>query len=384
MDLPSMLKRNEINERVRQAANVAIKENRNVEYYEEIKAPKVKFKDIELEVSVGQWMEVLANKSRTQAGEGLAFITSISASTLLKYGVSRDELNMVDKAFGELLLQIGVPEDEICIIDDYDDKACSFNCHFQNMNEDAKMRISWGSMDDMPELVVDYKNVYRCYDFYAEREDRPRKLELASFRIQNPENNNEVYSWMSPFTVNYTITNGSRKMTIKVERPDYVEELYDYVFRINDDLSFVQYLLGVSFPVSVDQVYKELSSRLDKIEDNPIVEVKATETYDNKKDRVTDHILVKNGKLCNFVLTRNGKKVGFDCQGNTVYEEKSFAVNKNKDGGVEYRLNIEPNEDMGSVGTVSSHVGIADEGVDEIRTLAKTLTGDCLKDNKYE
>lgn len=73
------------------------------------------------------------------------------------------------------------------------------------------------------------------------------------------------------------------------------------------------------------------------------------------------------------------KKVGFDCQGNTVYEEKSFAVNKNKDGGVEYRLNIEQNEDMGSVGTVSSHVGIADEGVDEIRTLAKTLTGELFK-----
>lgn len=370
MDLPSMIKKNEL---INKDGGLAKRQ----------KGPKVKFKDKELHVTIGQWMEMLVSRE-SRGGGGVTMITHLAASTLLREGVSFTKLNEVSKAFGELLVTIGVPENETCIFENFNSNKGTFTCHFKNMNEDAKMQITWGSMlDDLPGLIVEYRNVKRVYDYHIEQESCPRRLVLSHFTAKNPMNGNEVYCFMSPFSANFTVSNGNKGLEVKVNRPEHIKELFDYTFRLEDDASLAEYLLDETLPASADQVFKELYKHLDLNEVYPLVMVKAYDKEDNK-EYITDKIAVRNGELEDFILTRMGKKVGFDANGNIIYENKGVSVSKDKDGKVDYHLSVDANTDLSSLGSLKEHVDLAEKEVEEIRTLAKTLTSESLIGDKNE
>lgn len=370
MDLPSLIKKNEIT-------------NKEGKLATRKKGPKVKFKDKELHITIGQWMEMLVSRE-SRGGGGITLITHLAASTLLNEGIGFRELNEVSESFAKLLMDIGVPENETCIFDNFDSKKGTFTCHFKNMNEDAKMQITWGSMlDELPGLIVEYRNIKRVYDYHIAQENSPRRLVLSHFNAKNPVNGNEVYSFMSPFSTSFTVSNGNKVLEVKVNRPDHIKELFDYTFRLQDDVSLVEYLLDETLPTSADQVFKELYKRLDLNEVYPLVMVKAYEK-ENNQEILTDKIAIRDGNLEDFILTRMGKKVGFDSHGNLIYENNGVSVSKDKDGKVDYHLSIDANTDLSSLGSLKDHVDLAEKEVEEIRILAKNLTIENLKGDKNE
>lgn len=370
MELPSIINKNEI-------------VNKEGKIIKSSSGPKVKFKDTELHITIGQWMEILASRSM-HSGAGVSMISHLQASTLLKEGVNLHQIKEVTEAFSELLSQIGIPDTETCIFDNFDSKKGTFTCHFKNMKEDANMQISWGSMlDDLPSLTVQYRNIKRNYEYYQDSKDHKRHLNLSYFQATNPGNGNELFCHMSPYSANFTVTNGNKVLDIKVNRPDHIKELFNYTFRINDDGALAEYLLDQNLPTSADQIYKELCAHLDPNEVYPLVLVKAYEK-ENNKEYTTDKIAVRNGNLEDFILTRMGKKVGFDSNGNIIYENKGISVNKDKDGKVDYHLSVDANTDLASLGSLQEHVDLAEKEVEEIRTLAKTLTSESLIGVKNE
>ncbi len=370
MNLPSIFKKNDVQPQKGISSNVET-------FVEKEKVPKVIFNDEELHVIVGQWLEVLASKNCSRVGVGASLITQLPADSLLQSGISQDEWAEVDYTFGMLLKQIGIEEKETCLFDDYNKEEFSFNCHFQELNDDAKIRLRWGSLiDDLPAMIIEYKNIVRAYDYHVGNSERPKAITISSFTAKNPENGNKVSTYASPYNANFEVSNADIIMNITVDRPEEIDARGDYIFRLKNDDKLVEYFLDMSFPPNLAEVYKKICEvGIDSVDDYPRFSIKVEKKAENKKAVITDRILVKKGRLCNFILTRNGKKVGIDCQGNTMYEENRFAINKSHGGGLDYHLNVNPNEDINSVGTLPDHVKKAQDEVEEVRLLAKTISG---------
>ncbi|MCX4365498.1 MAG: hypothetical protein OSJ70_06980 [Bacilli bacterium] len=354
------------------------KEKCNLSFIKE-NVPKVIFKNSTLETNIGQWLEVLASKEQRYVADGVMALVPISASKLLDEGIAKDQEAAIAYTFGFLLKQLGVPETETCVLDNYDEKKFSCSCSFAEDNDVANLSFRWGDMMDfLPELCIDFHNAKRNYEYYAARDGKKPILSLQSFTVVNPKNSNTVYSFLSPFETNYKISNGDTTLSINIKKPESLPQIpfNGYVFRLKNDEALVKYLLDVSFPIELDQVYKKLCEiSLDFDLEYPSVHLIVKKGVEDENRKITDEIHITNGKLKIFTLTKNGKMVSVDEAGNTVYQDKMVAINQHNDGSFEYHLNVPSREKIASLGTIDENLDKALKEVADIRSLAKTISG---------
>ncbi|MDE5630781.1 MAG: hypothetical protein K2I70_04190 [Bacilli bacterium] len=341
--------------------------------------PKVVFEDSELLAKLGQWLEILASKEQKYVSDSLVAYMPISANLLLEGGIHREQIDSIAYTFGLLLKQLGVLETETCVLADYDKENFSCNCHFENENDDARLRFRWGDMMDFsPELILDYHNSKRTYEYLAAHNGRKPLLSLQSFTVVNPLNSNSIYSYLSPYDVNYKVSNGENTLSIKISRPKRIHyELGSgYVFRLKNDQELVKYLLELDFPLAIDEVYKKMCEvSIDCIDEYPNFHVVVENGVDDKNKQVTDEISLKDGKLCIFTMTKNGKKISIDSGGEILYQDNIFSLNEHKEGNMEYHLNIPSMEELARLGTIEENVAKARKEIADIRLLAKTISG---------
>ncbi len=74
-------------------------------------------------------------------------------------------------------------------------------------------------------------------------------------------------------------------------------------------------------------------------------------------------------------MTKNGKKVSVDSKGNTFYQDSQFSVNEDKEGKLEYHLNIPSIDELASLGTIEDNVNKARKEISDTRSLAKMILG---------
>ncbi len=341
--------------------------------------PKVVIDDSELLANLGQWLEMLASRDQKYVSESLVAYMPISAKVLLEDGIHREQTDSITYTFGLLLKQLGVPETETCIFDDYDKESFSCNCHFEEEQDDARLRFRWGDwIDALPELELDYHNSKRTYEYLTAHNGRKPLLSLQSFTVVNPQNSNSIYSYLSPFDASFKVSNGDNTLSIKVSRPKRIhyESGSGYVFRLNNDQELVKYLLELDFPLAIDEVYKKMCEvSTDCVDEYPNYHVVVEKGIDDKKKQVTDEIMLKDGKLCIFTMTKKGKKVSVDSEGNMLYQDNQFSVNEDKEGKVEYHLSIPSMKDLASLGTIEEHIDKARKEISDARSLAKTISG---------
>lgn len=341
--------------------------------------PKVVFKNQLLETNIGQWLEILAGKEQQYVADGIVAFVPISARVLMDEGIYKDKQDAIAYTFGLLLKQLGIPETETCVLDDYDEKTFSCNCYFESERETAKFSFRWGDMMDyLPEWNIEYHNARRCYEYYAARDGKKPILSLSSLTVVNPKNSNSVYSYLSPFDANYQVTNGDMCLSIKVNRPESISYSPSsrYVFRLKNDNDLVKYLLELSFPIELDQVYKKLREvSLDFDVECSNVHLVVKKGVEDKDKKTTDEIYIKDGELQIFTLTKNGKKVSIDNDGNTLYQDKVVAVNQHSDKSFEYHLVVASRERLSSLGTIEENLDKASKEILDTRSLAKAITG---------
>lgn len=341
--------------------------------------PEVIFKDKELLANLGQWLEILASSEQTYISESLVAYVPISAKVLLEEGIHQNQRDAIAYTFGLLLKQLGVPATETCIFDDYDKENFACNCHFENECDDARVRFRWGAwMDALPEIILDYHNSKRTYEYLTAINGRKPKLSLQSFTVVNPLNSNSIYSYLSPFDAQYKVSNGENTLSIKVDRPKRIhyESGSGYVFRLNNDQELVKYLLELDFPLAIDEVYKRMCElSIDYIDEYPNFHIVVEKGVDDKEKKVTDEISLKDGKLCIFTMTKNGKKVSVNSEGEILYQDNQFALNEHREGNMEYHLNIPSMEDLASLGTIEDNIAKARKEISDVRSLAKMISG---------
>lgn len=227
---------------------------------EALDVPNVVFEDLELQITIGQWLGVLSSQQGF-GNSGFTIYTHLSAEELMKkVNIPTEKFEEIVTKFGLLLKLAGVDNAETCTLNQFDKDNFSFNCHFNNRSNDTNISLRWGDMIDFsPELTINYQNESKTYDYYAEFGERPTRLELQHYTIKNPENGNSFHRCLSPYTAYFTLRNVEYNFSMEVKKPESikVDAFSDYVFELENEEQLQQYLSGLTFPLEINEVYKK-------------------------------------------------------------------------------------------------------------------------------
>ena len=195
---------------LKEAISFFKKRNINKNFVEQVgqydqDCPQVIIKNIELIVSLGQWMGALPDAVKT-GGNGMFVITQIDADELMKKKKITDkDLSYIVGRFSNILRMAGFGKDNICTLDSFEPDDLSFICTFDNSGESSNMKIRFGSwLDDGPALFIDYDNIHSVYEFWHEDKHKPDRLYLQSVvKDLDIDGNKKFYHLFFSFITNF-------------------------------------------------------------------------------------------------------------------------------------------------------------------------------------
>lgn len=347
------------------------------EVKEEIDIPNVVFEDLELQVTVGQWLGLLSSRQGT-GNSSIMLYSHLSAAELMeRTNIPAEKFDEINEKFGLLLKSAGIDTTETCTLDQFDKDKFSFNCHFSNEDMDAKISLRWGDfMDFGPEFTIDLPNITKTYDYCGEYEDRPARLSLRHYTISNPNNGNSCHRYLSPYSSNFSLQNGDYTFSIEIDKPEGItHDLFsDYVFAIRNEEQLEQYLLGLSFPIAIDEVYKSICEiSASPVSEYPKFKIEVEKKVDEKNSKTIDMVSLSHGKLKKFIITKNGRTIAIDGDGNWSYDTPRLAMSQSEKDGVNYRLNSIPSEELILMDSPLDEYNKVSQEVDEIKVFTKTM-----------
>jgi len=288
-------------------------------------------------------------------------------------------LEDLTKKFRYILSLIGIDKNEICILDNLycDNSRCdSFICKLKNANEIIKLTISYGSPIKTERVIkVDYNNTAMIYQFrgFNSKQDI---LKLEQIIIK--ENDNIYLREFSPISCK-----------IKIKNDKYTFSLFTYSINPNNKNDLIlpneeevkKYLLSLTFPINITEVYtnlynlslinydsiNNLSIRVEKINENHSV--------------ITDEIIINNDKLDLLTVTKNGKTITLDNDGNWTYVYKKLVVNGNSSDEIDYTLKSISYDEISNYESLTDRIDTAKNEIAEVRKLSLNM-GEIWKQKK--
>lgn len=344
----------------------------------DLDVPKVIFKDINLEVTIGQWLGIFSSLVGRGNSE-FKIYTHLAAEELMEFlRPSSSDLDTVALKFGALLKSIGVDSSETCVLGNFDKDKFAFKCHFANSNEDVSMKASWGDgIDFGPELTIESEKASKTYDYISEYKERPASLHLQHSTIKNPDNDSSCYRFMSPYSLSLSLSNGSHNLELNISRPNYnVDDPRrdeDFVLKNEDELR--QYLLGLSFPINIGEVYKDICRiSIDSVRSFPKFKLIVKEKTDKDKEKITDMVSLSYGNLEKFVMTKDGRTIGLDGDDNWSYGLGNLSLSQ-QDGAVSYSLSAVPQKEFLAVASPFEQLDKANKEVNQAKVYVKSILG---------
>ena len=341
---------------------------------EALAVPKVIFEDLELQVTIGQWLGILPSQQGF-GNSGFTIYTHLSAKKLMKkVNTPAKKFEEIVTKFGLLLKITGIENTETCTLNQFDKDNFSFNCHFNNSGNDANISLRWGDMIDFgPEFTINYQNESKTYDYWAESEEKPTRLKLQHYTIKNPENENSCYRYLSPYTAYFTLTNGEYSLSIEIKRPESikVDVFSNYVFRLEDEKQLQQYLLGLTFPLEINEVYKKICEiSTSSLNEYPSFKIEVKRKLNNK---TTDMISLNHGQLQNFIITKGGRTITIDSYGNWSYDSPKLIISQSDKGNINYSLKSIPSDELLAASSPFEQYSEVSQEIEQVRKLTKTM-----------
>lgn len=344
---------------------------------EALDVPKVVFEDLELQVTIGQWLGILSSQQGF-GNSSFTIYTHLSAEELMKkINIPAEKFEEIVIKFGLLLKIAGIENTETCTLNQFDKDNFSFNCHFNNSGNDANISLRWGDMIDFgPEFTINYQNESKTYDYWAESEEKPTRLKLQHYTIKNPENENSCYRYLSPYTSYFTLTNGEYSFSIEIKRPESikVDVFSDYVFRLENEEQLQQYLLGLTFPLEINEVYKKICEiSTSSVNEYPSFKIEVKRKLDEKNNKTTDMISLNHGQLKKFIITKGGRTITIDSDGNWSYDSPKLIISQSDKGNINYSLNSIPSDELLTASSPFEQYSEVSQEVEQVRKLTKTM-----------
>ena len=112
---------------------------------------------------------------------------------------------------------------------------------------------------------------------------------------------------------------------------------------------------------------------LENIKNYPKISIEVKRKEIDNSDKITDNILIRNGILKKFTMTKNKKTVTIDKDGNWSYESPKLFINQTKNGNINYNLNDISKEEISNMDSLSEQYNIINEEVKKVKKLTKDI-----------
>ncbi len=339
--------------------------------------PNLIVEDINLQVALGQWQQILPNIKKT-GNSGFSIITHLDASELISNNgngakVTEDQLRESLQRFADLLLMTGIEENETCTLENFNERKLSFDCRFASNNEVSKISLRYGNlMDDGPELQITDKTGIRIYSYYSSYEkvdeNTKRKITIpASLYLESYEKNIGSDTKLSSFISDYgyygTIKNDNFELTIEIGYPSSISDDYN-PFLNKSQLENI--LSNLQSPLEIESICKSISPCfLVQFTAFPIIKLSIVKKVNGQNEK-SQSIVFKKGELFSVCTEKDGKVIVINDFDTWKYESPEYKVNKNK----ENKVSIESaSPEYQPIEVISE----AEQHVEEVRKLAKTI-----------
>lgn len=341
----------------------------NIDNYETIKnVPKVIFKDLMLQIEVGKWLEIIPISPCYNYD-----IKNLNDKKIIKkYNISNEKLKKIEESFEYILKLTGIDTNEICTLDNFNQERFTFNCHFNNSNTNADITLTNEDlMDTIAKITINYPKEGKTYRYVKEEKKEP--LQLINYKTINNENNYTRY--LSSYGAYITLEDKEYKLSLDINKPKTNDlEVNNDTYKLKNEAKLQQYLLNISFPIKIDEIYKKICEiSLENIKNYPKISIEVKRKEIDNSDKITDNILIRNGILKKFTMTKNKKTVTIDKDGNWSYESPKLFINQTKNGNINYNLNDISKEEISNMDSLSEQYNIINEEVKKVKKLTKDI-----------
>ena len=338
--------------------------------------PSVIFKDKKLHITIGQWIGVLPD-SLKNSGDGMTIYLSLSAKELMqRKKISDNDLDTISREFGKVLSMIGIPSQEICTFDNFNEKDLSFTCVFHSTKQQADMAIRWGHfMDAGPQIIITQGDTKKTFNYYSSNK-QPITLDFYE-RNLGP---NRTYSYSgSSYSYRGYLSDGNHSLSVSISYPDIFDDPTKYV----DFTILENNVSSITFPLDIERVCSAVAKGL-LLPSNkyPSIVIEAKEIVNSKdskdsKDRVTDQAVFRNGQFEKLVVTKNGITTTIDSFDNWSYKtdtaEISQSTTPNDKKTINYGYKDIPIDELEELDTPDVLLKRAQQQVNEVKSLTKTM-----------
>ena len=334
--------------------------------------PIVTFQDQDLQVRIGLWSEVLRSKKAREMSNIDFYRYDNEKNGYNRLSIPKELLDDVAEEFGSILLGIGVPKNEQCHLDQFNMKDFSFRCHLKEADRDAKISLRWGDpIDDLARITFEDQNKTATYEYLNFNDERTNLLTLQHYTVKD---NNHVYSRnYSHYQGYFSVSNGNYTLKIKIKKPEGLCEGYsEEPFILPNEDSLQQYLLSLPFPTDISEVYKKVREMIGNVTQYPGVAIEIVKGTDKDHLTVTDQILLEDGALHQFTMTKDGRTISLDGDGKWSYNSPKIAVDHEEDGSIRYQLKMDSYEELAE-NLLANHYDIVQEDVNNIQQYVKSL-----------
>jgi len=232
----------------------------------------------------------------------------------------------INQYLGLVLLRLGFKAENNIFLCNYNKDEVSFDCV---VNGSDKCRIKLKNMSvysDDKEIVLTRDNIELGYECVMNPvSEIGMNVSLARFRKEY--SNGLVYTrYFSRENVRYQILFGDYILDLKIVKPiGMVLPLYDdgrdAKYKLGNENEVENYLVNLSLPVSVVDVYKELCELFgNDMSIFPEFRLSLSRSDDTGVIRLTDIIDLKDGNLEKFGITEGVRTIFVDKDDNWSYE----------------------------------------------------------------
>lgn len=318
---------------------------------EGITLPRIVLDELDLQEAVGRWL-------------GLQSEQELCSTRL------------VSTEFAQVLKMIGVDSHEKCVLNHYDSKNNSFHMSFQKKMKDMEVTLKHSTFNSEKQLVIQEEQTEKTYGYVYGTND------IEYYQLKGLIRGNTLWKGVvagHSCVCSLVVNSGKYKLVLQfpgmMNQNMFPEENGDVTDHLVHDEKLEAYLLGLTFPVAVEDVYKKIC----KLSSEKINNSHRFMMEIEKNGSSTDFIHVNKGEMVEFITTRKGKKISVDRLGNWTYEsEEVSSIREGNQVDMTFHITaVNPDQIAKTISPQTEFERIEQE-VGEVRTLTKTI----FKSNK--
>ncbi len=340
--------------------------------------PKLVIDDLTLQVAIAQWLGIL-NSSISKGTRSFFFISHLDASELIKRSpyfvdstIKEIDLKAAIIRFANLLSMTEIQEYDTCILNNFNEKELTFDCKLLSTGEILRIGLSYGSIDDLPEIRMTGDKSRRIYEYHYPSEDRDERIELSSYANQIDDNNLQFNRYVSNYTYYGHLIDDENKIDIEIGYPKSLEDTTNNIY-IDEKLLEV-HLNALRFPITIDEACKVIADALRVTpEELKYINVAISKKEENNKFRNTQIANFRDGEMTRFWIEKNGKVIDITNFGPWKHSNEQYTVSKNKEDKMNLECKNISVDTLDQIFNPREAITTAQKEVEEVRKLSKNI-----------